>query len=452
MKTIQLPYNFTPRDDQVDFMNEMDRKRFGVIRAHRRWGKDKMAFNYLVKKAFERVGLYLYIFENGTEAERAVWNNTDNDGFALLQHFSPEVLEQSNINNNKMMIKLPNGSIFRCVGGADPDTLRGANAMGVVFSEFAFCNPDAWTSAISPMIMGNNGWVIFNSTPRLPGDHFEKICQTAKNNPERWAYCEWQTYDSEWDNYTGYQTPKDLDFMRLTAPEDQIVREYGCRIEGAVEGSYYTKDIQLAREQGRIGNFDVDDKLYVDVFFDLGLSDDTSMWFRQVSGNRMVMVDYHEASQRSLAQHVDTLVEKGYRYRDLVLPWDGSHKTLQTNLRTSDVFQSLVNEAGLRARVHVCCKAPVQDGINAVRSRFRRYYFDKEKCNVGLMHLESYHRKYNQATRSFTKDPAHDVHSHAADALRSEAVWEDIDSYGGGGQMGGYQDSIKLDVEYDPFG
>jgi len=221
-----IPYNFKPRDYQLEFIHEMDKKRFGVMRWHRRCGKDKLCFNYMVKKAYERVGLYLYIFEDGTSAERAVWNNTDDEGFPLLNHFHPDVLKECNVNNNKMQIKLPNGSVFRCIGGSEPDKLRGANAVGVIFSEYAFCNPDAWSDAIAPMVLANGGWVIFNSTPKSPGDHFEILCQKAKNDPKRCAYSEYQTYNPEWPNYTGIIKPEALEFQRALDSEDKLIREY----------------------------------------------------------------------------------------------------------------------------------------------------------------------------------------------------------------------------------
>ena len=58
---IQLPHRFTPRDYQLPLFQAMDS---GVRRAilvwHRRAGKDKACFNYMVKRAFERVGTYFY--------------------------------------------------------------------------------------------------------------------------------------------------------------------------------------------------------------------------------------------------------------------------------------------------------------------------------------------------------------------------------------------------------
>lgn len=450
-KSFTIPYNFTPRPDQLKFIQEMDEKRFGVIRAHRRWGKDKVSFNYLARQALARVGLYLYLFKDGSDAERAVWDNTDNDGFPLLEHFNPELLKHCKVNNNKMKITFPNGSVFRCIGGADSDKLRGANAVGVVFSEYAFCDPSAWTSSIQPMIMANGGWVIFNSTPNSPGDHFEKICQHAKNNRDKWAYCEWQTYDETWPHYSGMISEEQLEFMRANTPEDELIREYGCSIAGAVQGSYYTQDIELARKEGRIGHYPYNDNLPVDVFFDIGRSDDTVMWFRQVDGGRIIWIDYHANSQQSVAPYVRVLQDKGYRYRNLVLPWDGAHGNWQTSMDNSEVLDALCAKAGIYANVHVCSKSPIQDGINAVRSRFRRYFFDMTNCEDGLMHLEAYKRKYNNSTRSFSDKPLHDASSHAADAIRTEAAYEELDARGG--TMNGY-DAIQLidfTTDYDLF-
>ena len=56
---ITLPHEFTPRPYQLDLLKAVDT---GYKRAiaiyHRRAGKDKSMFNLLIKKAFERVGVY----------------------------------------------------------------------------------------------------------------------------------------------------------------------------------------------------------------------------------------------------------------------------------------------------------------------------------------------------------------------------------------------------------
>ncbi len=64
------------------------------------------------------------------------------------------------------------------------------------------------------------------------------------------------------------------------------------------------------------------------------------------------------------------------------------------------------------------------DGINALRTLFPTSYFDKERCRDGLFALRNYHYELveDPVKRTFSRVPAHDWSSHAADAGRYVAV------------------------------
>lgn len=66
----------------------------------------------------------------------------------------------------EMRVELWNGSSYQIVGSDNVDSLRGANIKGVAFSEFSEQRPSAW-EVIQPMIESNNGFALFNFTPKV---------------------------------------------------------------------------------------------------------------------------------------------------------------------------------------------------------------------------------------------------------------------------------------------
>ena len=53
---------------------------------------------------------------------------------------------------------------------------------------------------------------------------------------------------------------------------------------------------------------------------------------------------------------------------------------------------------------------------------FSKCYFDKVKCENGILALSNYHRKENPIAMTYSKEPEHDWTSHGADAFRLMGV------------------------------
>lgn len=60
--------------------------------------------------------------------------------------------------------------------------------------------------------------------------------------------------------------------------------------------------------------------------------------------------------------------------------------------------------------------------IPAVRNMIAQCVFDEKKCDIGIRALEGYHAEYDEEKKVLSTRPAHDWHSHAADAFRTFAV------------------------------
>lgn len=226
MTKIVLPHAFKPREYQLPFLRSLDK---GLSRAvivwHRRSGKDKVCFNYMVRKSFERVGTYFYMLPTRVQAKQVIWDNIDNDGFKMLDHIPKEIIRS--INGTELKIEMVNGSIIQLVP-ADEFSERGVgtNPIGVVFSEYSVTSSKAW-NYLRPIVLANNGWVIFNFTPRGL-NHAADILQIAKNNPAEWYSEVLSITDTKILSEDQINNER-----REGMPEDLIQQEYYCKfIEG----------------------------------------------------------------------------------------------------------------------------------------------------------------------------------------------------------------------------
>ena len=147
-----------------------------VIVWHRRSGKDKTVLQVLIKEMWKRVGTYFYIFPTYNQGRKVLWDGIDKNGMAFLDHFPPEIVSAKN--ESEMRIELSNGSAFQIVGCDSIDNIVGTNPVGVVFSEYSVGKAEAW-DYIRPILAENDGWAIFDFTPRGM-NHGWKILQQAK--------------------------------------------------------------------------------------------------------------------------------------------------------------------------------------------------------------------------------------------------------------------------------
>lgn len=424
---ITIPHNFNPRDYQLALFKAGDSgisNRF-LLRWCRRAGKDKTCINFICKKALERVGAYFYIFPSYAQARKALWEGRDMDGFRFLDHIPEEIRDHSTpshgVNNNEMKITLLNGSIIRLVGSENFDSLMGTNPLGLVFSEFALQDVVAW-QFLEPILLQNGGWALFNGTPRGKNHMFDLEARNLSNR--EWYISEVQTLWPDLPNYYPVVTLEDIDRARQAGMTEEVIeQEFGASYIAGSKGNYYSDQIIAARESGRIGKYPYNDQMYVDTFWDLGYTDDTSIWFKQCDGNANIFIDYYENNTKDLAHYIEAMRDKGYRFRTHYLPHDAKGGKFQSGLSHRDVIVRLCQQAGIASDCIIAPKVnSKQMAIDAVRSRFSSYYFNEQTCGEAIVKLSLYHRKWDRFKQVFMDAPVHDWCSHAADSLTTEAL------------------------------
>lgn len=148
---------------------------------HRRAGKDVFGLDFARERAHERVAAYWHLFPFHVQARRAIWKGIDSrTGERFIDRAFPESI-RDHTNDTEMSITFKNGSSWQMLGSDNYDRLVGANPGGVLFSEWALCDPAAW-DYIRPILVENKGWAMFITTFRAR-NHAYRMYETLKGNP-----------------------------------------------------------------------------------------------------------------------------------------------------------------------------------------------------------------------------------------------------------------------------
>lgn len=132
---------------------------------HRRAGKDVFGLDFARERMQERVGNYWHCFPFHVQARRAIWKGIDaRTGERFIDRaFYNRVKAKDN--ETEMSITMPNGSTWQMLGSDNYDRAVGANPCGLMFSEWALCDPAAW-EYFRPILVENKGWAAFITTFR----------------------------------------------------------------------------------------------------------------------------------------------------------------------------------------------------------------------------------------------------------------------------------------------
>ena len=381
------------------FHMRLGKQRWAVIVAHRRAGKTVACVNDLLDAAL-RCQLpeprFAYIAPYYAQAKDIAWN--------YLKRFAGAI-PGAVPHEQELRVDLPNGARVRLYGADNYERLRGIYLDGVVLDEFGDMDPRAWSEVIRPALSDRQGWAVFIGTPK-GRNHFAEIWNQAQDKPDEWYSIILKA------SQTGIVNPTELADARSVMSEDQYNQEFECSFDAAVVGSYYGKLIEKAENEGRIGNVQWEPQIPVQTWWDLGIDDSTAIWFVQVLGREIRLIDYYENSGVGLEHYAKVLKERDYVYGSHMLPHDVQVHELSTG---KSRFAFL---AGLGIRGTVVRKHAVEDGINSVRSILPRCWFDRTKCARGIEALRQYRQDWDDKLKAFKGRPLHDWSSHAADSFR----------------------------------
>ena len=203
----------------------------------------------------------------------------------------------------------------------------------------------------------------------------------------------------------------EMELLKGRDPDAYLnIWEGNCRT--TLDGAIYANELREATEEGRICHVAVNERLPVYTFWDLGFSDCTSIWFAQKAGFDYHIIDFYQNRLQRLPHYLAMLQNKGYIYAQHTLPHDAEHESL-----AAPSIKKQMTDIGHKVEIVERIKDK-KLGINATRTLFNRLYFDEAKCKDGLQALRHYRYDIDEHGQ-WSKEPRHDEHSHAADALRT---------------------------------
>jgi phage terminase large subunit len=369
----------------------------------------------MIMQAAKKTGTYYYFFPTFSQGRKVLWDFIDKSGFRVLEHI-PTELQQGGRNATEMKIRLKNGSLIQIIGTNNIDSIVGTNPIGCVFSEYSLQDPTAWT-LMRPILVENGGWSVFNFTPRGQ-NHAKDIYDMAVTNPS-WFAQTLTVKDTTDHDGNAIITEADIQAEREAGmSEDYIQQEFYCSFTLGIEGSYYAKAMQEARDNQRVGNVPWDRMQRVYTAWDIGYGDSTAIIFYQLCGQEIHIIDYLEHHGEGLPYYAKALTEKSYIYDAHYAPHDIDSHAFSSGMSAREVGIGL----GLRFIPLPTLKIKVEDGIESLRGLFPRIWIDSKKCKSLISALENYRKEYDKDKSCYKSRPLHDWASHGADAARYMAI------------------------------
>jgi phage terminase large subunit len=415
---VQVPHaGWRPRRHQENLWRYLDndKGRRAVAIWHRRAGKDEICLHHAAMSMMTRKGNYWHCLPEYGQARKAIWTAVNPfTGRRRIDEAFPPALRET-VNDHEMFIRMQ-GSTWQLIGSDRYDATVGAGVAGVVYSEWALANPAAWAYH-RPIVEENNGWAAFITTPRGRNhayDMFNHACRTDGWFAERLTAIDTGTLSADQLDaaLTEYQALYGVDVGTA-----QFQQEYMCDWMAAILGAFYAMEMAAVRNEGRVS-----DKVValegqpVHRAWDLGVGDDTSIWWFQPHGSQLFVLDHYASSGVGLEHYAEVIERKerehGWAHGDDYVPHDAKIKEWGSGRTRVETMSSI----GLRPML--VPHHSLDDGINAVRRTLPLCVFHPRTEEGGLAALEQYRREWDEDKKAFRANAVHDWTSHPADAFR----------------------------------
>lgn len=347
-------------------------------------------------------------------------------------------------------LQFSNGSFLRVGTSMRGSTLQylHISEFGKICAKFPEKAQEIITGSLNTIAAGQ--YVFIESTAEGSGGYFYEICKKAQKTEKeklRLTELDWKFFFFPWWKDPSYSLPEFVEpqgylkeyFQSLDAKginlsgaqiawyckkyqtqEDDMLREYPSTpdesFQGSASGLFYGRHIALARIEKRISNVPYDENALVHTSWDLGFGDNTAIWFFQLVGKEIHLIDFFQDSGKSLAEYIHEVKKRPYTYGYHIAPHDIAAHELSNGSSRLEVAKKL----GLNFTV--VDKLTVIEGIDAARGVFPRCWFDSEKCREGIRMLENYRKEWDDRLARWSEKPIHDYASDASDAFRYLAV------------------------------
>jgi phage terminase large subunit len=420
---MHLPHGgWLPRAHQMalwNYLQEGGKRALAVW--HRRAGKDEICLHHAACSAFNRAGNYWHCLPEYNQARKAIWTAVNtHSGRRRIDEAFP-LWSRESTNDHEMFIRFVNGSTWQLIGSDRYDATVGAGVAGITYSEWALANPSAWAYH-RPILEENNGWAAFITTPRGRNHAYAMFNHAQAVGKPNWFSERLTALDTHALTETAldealaeYQALYGEDVGRA-----QFQQEYMCDWQAAILGAFYALEMAQVRNEGRVCEIECPSGYLVHRAWDLGVGDDTSIWWFVAVGAQIYVLDHYASSGVGLEHYHDVIAGRRDKYgwidgndyvpHDAKIKEWGSGRTRVETMSSMGLHPMLVPHASL------------DDGINAARRTLPLCVFHPRCEDGGLDALEAYRREWDDEKKAFRANAVHDWSSHPADSFRYLAL------------------------------
>ena len=291
MANIVIPYK--PRQLQNFLHKEIDKHRFSVMVLHRRAGKTVMTINHMLRAALTHPlpnPRYAFLSPTFKQGKATAWD--------YIKNYAGKI-PGTKFNESELRCDLPNGARITILGAENDQSLRGIFLDGCVFDETQSIKPTLFPEIIRPALADRKGWCVFIGTPK-GRNYFYELYQQAKENKD-WYACVFKASETKILDDDELKAAKDV------MSKDLYDQEFECSFQAAITGSYYGAIIEGLAKEGRVAEVPYDDNLDVETWWDLGMNDQTSIWFAQRYKGEIRLIDYYENSGYGLDHYAGVI-------------------------------------------------------------------------------------------------------------------------------------------------
>jgi hypothetical protein len=401
-KTVTIPYKHRPGQRKIEKL--IEKHRYFVAVCHRTFGKSYFAAYWLITSALKgpRNAEYMFIAPEKSQAKKIIWRK-----LLVMCENIPGI----RVVEAELTIHLPNKAVVYLDGAEDPDRLRGRHVHGCVLDEVGDMSPETWFYAVSPTLQAHNAKCLMLGTPKGK-NHFYDFYMNGQRK---------ETKDLGWGSIlmpvteSGVYSDEKVENLRLTYPKAVFEQEYLCQFDVVFEGYYYNSALDNIDKLGHMTAISYDPHKPVYTGWDLGLADQTAIWFSQLDdeGNFRI-IDFFQDKGKDLGYYISKVKSKPYIYKTHFLPHDAGRKTITNNNSPAEFMKA----HGFQCYILPKTSHVVSDISEVQQLIYRCYFSDSMEVREGLGYLRKYSAKFDRGNQKYLNSPKHDVNSDAADAFR----------------------------------
>lgn len=333
-----------------------DKHRFRVVVAGRRWGKTQVAKISIIRAAASKCNqLVWYVAPTYLQARDIMWDD--------LKMSIPRAWIAT-INEQRMTIRLINGSRIALKGADKPDSLRGVGLHFLVIDEAQDVKKEAWEMILQPTLATTNGRALFIGTPKAFNWLYDIYMlgqrgDIIKDERGRMVPNEWMSW--QFPTITSPFIPRrEIEARRRDMDPRSFKQEFEASFQTMSGRVYYPFD----RDE-HVGDYPFDPRAPIYIGMDFNIDPMSAVIIQEKENGEIWVVDEKVLYGSNAQEMADELARCYYRYFNQISIYPDPAGNNRNHDRGESSIE-ILREAGFK-NIYFKRKHPlVQDRVNAV--------------------------------------------------------------------------------------